>query len=45
MFHNLGVAWASSLLGFLCLALAPAPVLFFIHGERIRKLSKFSPYN
>lgn len=43
MFHNLGVPWAMSLLAFLCVALFPVPVLFFIYGERIRKLSKFAP--
>lgn len=42
MFQRLGVPWAMSLLGFLCVALAPVPILFFIYGEKIRKLSKFS---
>lgn len=43
MYHTLGVAWATSLLGFLCVAMMPAPILFFIYGARIRKMSKFSP--
>lgn len=43
MYHNLGVDWATSLLAFLCVALYPAPVLFYIYGERIRKLSRYSP--
>jgi DHA1 family multidrug resistance protein-like MFS transporter len=43
MFHNLGVKWATSLLGFLCVAMIPAPVLFFIYGAKIRSMSKFSP--
>ena len=43
MYHKLGVAWATSLLGFLCVAFFPVPILFFIYGERIRKLSKFAP--
>lgn len=43
MFHNLGVQWAMSLLAFLCVALFPVPILFFIYGEKIRKLSKYSP--
>ena len=43
MFNNLGVAWATSLLGFLTLAMVPVPVLFFIYGKKIRSLSKFSP--
>ncbi|CAK1364914.1 putative transporter [Cercospora beticola] len=43
MFHNLTVPWAMSLLGFLCVALAPVPVLYYIYGARIRKLSKYTP--
>ena len=43
MFHNLGVPWATSLLGFLCVAMVPVPVLFLIYGKKIRQLSKFSP--
>ena len=43
MFHNLGVAWATSLLAFLTVAMIPVPVLFFLYGKKIRGLSKFSP--
>ena len=43
MYHTLGVAWATSLLGFLCIAMIPAPICFFIYGAKIRKMSKFSP--
>lgn len=43
MFHNLGVAWATSLLAFLCVAFIPAPILFYIYGKRIRAMSKFAP--
>ena len=43
MFHDLGVPWAASLLGFLCLALYPAPIVFFIMGSKIRGWSRFSP--
>jgi MFS transporter, DHA1 family, multidrug resistance protein len=32
MYESLGVQWASSLLGFLCLALVPAPLLFYKYG-------------
>lgn len=42
MYAQLGVAWASSLLAFLCIALAPAPVLFWIYGKRIRSWSTFA---
>lgn len=44
MFDRLGVPWAMSLLGFLCVALVPVPFLFFIYGERIRKWSKFTAH-
>ena len=43
MFHNLGVSWAMSLLEFLIAALFPVPILLFIHGGKIRKLSRYSP--
>lgn len=43
MYHNLGVPWATSLLGFLCLVFCPVPVLFYIYGARIRQKSKFVP--
>ncbi|RDW79179.1 MFS transporter [Aspergillus mulundensis] len=43
MYHKLGVPWASSLLGFITLAMIPIPIIFFIYGKKIRALSKFSP--
>lgn len=43
MYHNLGVAWATSLLGFLTVALFPVPILFYVYGEKIRKLSRYTP--
>ena len=43
MFHNLGVGWAGSLLGFLAVAFMPIPFLFYIFGARLRKLSKNAP--
>ena len=43
MFENLGVAWASSVLGFVTLAMFPVPILFFIYGRKIRALSRYSP--
>ncbi|KAM3082580.1 Citrinin biosynthesis cluster MFS transporter mrr1 [Clarireedia jacksonii] len=43
MYNSLGVAWATSLLGFLCIAMIPAPILFFLYGAKVRKMSKFSP--
>lgn len=41
MFHTLGTDWATSLLGFLCVALIPVPVCFYIYGKRLRSLSGF----
>ncbi|KAJ9215579.1 hypothetical protein DTO166G4_2949 [Paecilomyces variotii] len=43
MYHNLGVNWASSVLGFITVAMIPIPILFFFYGKKIRSLSKFSP--
>lgn len=43
MYHNLGVQWASSLLGFLAVAFLPVPIVFYLYGAKIRKLSKFAP--
>lgn len=42
MFEGLGVQWATSLLGFLCVALLPAPFAFYFYGEKIRGMSKFA---
>ncbi|KAJ5799425.1 uncharacterized protein N7518_001493 [Penicillium psychrosexuale] len=36
MFHNLGVPWAASVLGFISVALIPIPYLFYRYGKRIR---------
>lgn len=43
MYDRLGVEWATSLLGFIAVALIPVPVLFYIFGPRLRKMSRFSP--
>ena len=43
MYIRLGVAWATSLLGFLCVAFAPVPILFYIYGAKIRAKSRFTP--
>lgn len=42
MFNNLGIEWATTLLALLAVLLAPAPVLFYIYGERIRAKSTFA---
>ncbi len=41
MYTNLGFQWASSLLGFVALALTLAPIGLVFKGETIRKRSKF----
>ncbi|ORY71024.1 MFS multidrug transporter [Pseudomassariella vexata] len=42
MYEELGVAWASSLLAFLCVALAPVPFAFYYYGKTMRGWSRFS---
>ncbi|EEH11407.1 conserved hypothetical protein [Histoplasma capsulatum G186AR] len=42
MYHRLGFNWASSLLAFLTVAMAPFPFLFFRYGKWIRKGSRFA---
>lgn len=43
MYHGMGVPWASSLLGFICLVFVPAPILFIKYGASIRQKSSFKP--
>ncbi|RDB16604.1 hypothetical protein Hypma_002799 [Hypsizygus marmoreus] len=43
MFTNLGVNWASTLLGLIALLLAPSPFFFYKYGPRIRSRSTFAP--
>ncbi|KIM99526.1 hypothetical protein OIDMADRAFT_146184 [Oidiodendron maius Zn] len=42
MFHNLGIPWASSLLGFIAVILIPIPFCFYIYGPSIRKRGRFT---
>lgn len=42
MYWSLGVPWATSMLAFMCVALMPAPFLFYVYGQRLRKKSKFA---
>ncbi|KAL2069451.1 hypothetical protein VTL71DRAFT_14130 [Oculimacula yallundae] len=42
MYHKLGDQWATSLLAFLTLAMAPFPYIFFVYGKRIRGTSRFA---
>lgn len=41
LYENLGVGWACSLLGFLCLALSPIPFVFIKYGPALRSRSPF----
>ncbi|RKK12200.1 putative MFS-type transporter [Fusarium oxysporum f. sp. cepae] len=43
MYKRLGVGWATSVLGFIAVGLFPVPMLFYVFGERIRKLSRYAP--
>jgi DHA1 family multidrug resistance protein-like MFS transporter len=43
MFHNLGVDWASYLLGFIAVALIPIPVVFYVFGKKLRDMSRYNP--
>ncbi|EHY59877.1 hypothetical protein HRR83_009313 [Exophiala dermatitidis] len=42
MYKTLNYHWATTLLAFLCLAMAPFPYLFFIYGKRLRQKSRFT---
>lgn len=42
MYEKLGINWASSLLGFVAVALLPVPFLFFKLGPRIRAHSRYT---
>jgi hypothetical protein len=41
MYATLGLGWGNSVLGFIALALAPLPLIFYKYGERIRKSKLF----
>ncbi|KAF5374844.1 hypothetical protein D9758_000398 [Tetrapyrgos nigripes] len=42
MYEAMGARWASSLLGFIALAMTPIPFAFMKYGARLRAKSKFS---
>ncbi len=42
MYHNLGTAWASTLLAILGCVFVPVPFLFYFFGDRIRLASKYA---
>lgn len=41
MFEALGVGWATSLLGFITVVMAPIPWCFWMFGEKLRRRSKY----
>ncbi|KAI9837663.1 MAG: hypothetical protein M1837_002923 [Sclerophora amabilis] len=41
MYASLGTPWATSLLGFLAVAMAPLPLFFYTLGPKLRQRSKF----
>ncbi|KAF2020118.1 MFS general substrate transporter [Aaosphaeria arxii CBS 175.79] len=43
MYTNLGIGWATSLLGFLSILMLPIPFVFFKWGPKIRERSFYSP--
>ena len=42
MYDDLGVEWASSVLGFVSLAMIPIPILFYKYGPRIRLRARYT---
>jgi hypothetical protein len=41
VYNKLGIAWATSLLGFISIALLPVPWVFFKYGKKIRSYSHY----
>lgn len=42
LYNKLGYQWASTLLAFLTIAMAPFPYIFFLYGGRLRQKSRFA---
>jgi predicted MFS family arabinose efflux permease len=42
MYQSLGLGWGNSLLGFICVAMIPTPILFYKFGLRLRKAQRFT---
>ena len=42
MYHNMGTPWATSVFGFIAIAMIPIPILFSVFGKRIRARGKYS---
>lgn len=41
MYASLGLGWGNSLLGFICVAMIPLPIVFYRYGARLRKAQHF----
>ncbi|KAK5806688.1 hypothetical protein VI817_000946 [Penicillium citrinum] len=44
MFENMGIQWASTLLGCVAAVLVPIPIAFYFFGKKLRMKSKFAPF-
>jgi len=44
MYERLGVKWATSLLGLLCVTMAPFPALLWFCGAKIRGWGRYTPH-
>lgn len=44
MYNAMGIGWATSLLGFICVLLLPIPYVFYKYGPSIRKNSRYSVF-
>ena len=42
MYERLGVAWATSVLEIICIAMIQFPILFYIYGEKLRARGKYT---
>ncbi|KAI1809723.1 major facilitator superfamily domain-containing protein [Poronia punctata] len=41
LYSSLGLGWGNSLLGFICVAMIPLPIIFYKFGARLRKTERF----
>ncbi len=41
LYDSLGLGWGNSLLGFICIAMIPLPIIFYKFGGRLRKAERF----
>jgi MFS family permease len=41
LYDSLGLGWGNSLLGFICVAMIPLPIIFYKFGARLRKAERF----